>query len=243
MTLLLLAGTGEARKIAEALAGKADVLASLAGATRDPRPLPIPTRVGGFGGAEGFLSELQNRGISRVLDATHPFAARITERTARLCQGAGVPHLLVQRPAWTPRTGDTWTEIATQSDAADHIPAGATVFLATGRQGLEAFSNLDRAEVICRQIEPDASAFPFPGGRFLAGRPPFSTEDEVALFRQLGVDVLVVKNAGGAASATKLDAARELGIPVLMLRRPPIPEGARVVHSVEEAITWALDGS
>ena len=237
--ILLLAGTAEARAIAGGLAeAGVPVLASLAGATRDPRALPVPTRHGGFGGAEGFLRVLKDEGITRVIDATHPFAQRITDRTARLCAGAGVPYLQVLRPPWVPGEGDRWTEIATEEEAAGIVPKGATVFLATGRQGLERFAGLKGCAVICRQIDPPEGDFPFPGGRFLTGRPPFSVEAETALFRDLGVDWLVVKNAGGAASATKLTAARALGIPVLMLARPPRP-GAPMVETAEEAVAWA----
>ncbi len=238
--ILLLAATAEARAIAAGLgAAGLPVLASLAGATRDPRRLPVPTRAGGFGGAEGFLSVVRDEGITRVVDATHPFAHRITDRTARLCAQEGLPYLQVLRPPWRPGPDDRWTEIAREERAAEIVPPGATVFLATGRQGLERFAALEGREVICRQIDPPEGDFPFRGGRFLTGRPPFSVEAETALFRDLGVDWLVVKNAGGAASATKLTAARELGIPVLMLARPPRPD-APMVETAEEAIAWAM---
>lgn len=218
MTLLLLAGTGDARQIAKGLAG-GDVIASLAGATRGPAPLPIPTRVGGFGGEDGFRDFLDENGITAVLDATHPYAHRITDRSARICAELGLPFLQFLRPGWVAAPGDQWTEIAREEGAAALIPEGATVFLGTGRQTLERFANLTGRRVICRQIDPPEGPFPFPGGEFLIGRPPFSVEDEVALFDRLGVDWLVVKNAGGAASGTKLTAARHLGIPVLMIAR------------------------
>lgn len=236
MTLLLLAGTGDARQIAKGLAG-GDVIASLAGATRGPAPLPIPTRVGGFGGEAGFRAFLQENGITAVLDATHPYAHRITERSARICAERGLPFLQFLRPGWVAAPGDKWTEIAREEDAAALIPEGATVFLGTGRQTLERFANLSGRRVICRQIDPPEGPFPFPGGAFLIGRPPFSVEDEVALFDRLGVDWLVVKNAGGAASGTKLTAARQLGIPVLMIARPPVGDWPTVA-TVEDALGW-----
>ena len=161
------------------------MLASLAGATRDPRALPVRTRHGGFGGATGFLEVLRQEGITKVLDATHPFAHRISARTARLCAEAGVPYCQVMRPPWVAGPGDNWREIAAEEDAAAIIPDGAVVFLATGRQGLERFAGLSGREVICRQIDAASGAFPFPGGRFLIGRPPFPVEDEVALFQEL----------------------------------------------------------
>ena len=236
MTLLILGGTGDARRIAEALAGT-DAVISLAGATRAPDPLPLPTRLGGFGGEAGFRAYLAEAGITAVLDATHPYAARITARTAAICEGLGLPFLQFLRPGWVAQPGDNWTEIAREEDAAALIPAGATVFLGTGRQTLERFANLQGRRVICRQIDPPEGPFPFPGGEFLVGRPPFSVADEVALFSRLGVDVLIVKNAGGAASGTKLTAARQLGIPVLMIARPPVGDWA-TVSSVDAALDW-----
>ena len=236
MTLLLLAGTGEARAIAAALQGR-DVIASLAGVTREPEPLAVPVRQGGFGGAAGFRDFLARENIHAVLDATHPYAARITARSAAICAELGMPFCQVLRPGWDPVDGDLWTRIACEADAAAHIPLGATVFLGTGRQSLPGFANLVGRRVICRQIDPPEGEFPFAGGEFLLGRPPFSVADEIALFRRLGVDWLVVKNAGGQASATKLTAARELGIPVLMLARPAPGDWHRV-ETVAGALEW-----
>ncbi|MFQ1700886.1 cobalt-precorrin-6A reductase [Loktanella agnita] len=236
MTLLLLAGTGDARRIAQRLAG-ADVIASLAGATRDPVALPIPTRLGGFGGEAGFRDFLTAHAISAVLDATHPYAHRITARSARICAALGLPFLQYLRPGWVPEVGDNWTEISREEEAATLIPTGATVFLGTGRQTLDRFANLTGRRVICRQIDPPEGPFPFAGGEFLLGRPPFSVADELALFDRLKVDWLVVKNAGGEASHTKLTAARQLGIPVLMIARPT-PGDWPHVASIESAMEW-----
>lgn len=238
MTVLLLAGSGEAVRLAAALdAARIPAIASLAGATRDPNPLPLATHRGGFGGAEGFVAFLESRQITAVVDATHPFAARITDRTARICAQRGLPYLQVLRPAWTPQEGDVWTTIQREEDAAAHVTPGQVVFLGTGRQTLERFANLPAGRVICRRIDPPRGPFPFAGGEYLVGRPPFPVADEVALFRALAVDWLIVKNAGGAASATKLTAARELGIPVLMIARPPMPDAARV-GTVDAAMAW-----
>lgn len=238
MTLLLLAGTAEARIIAAALhqSGRA-VIASLAGVTRDAAPLAVPQRVGGFGGAAGFAQYLAQAGIRAVLDATHPYAAQISARTAAVCADLGLPYCQFLRPPWQPAQGDRWTQIAGAADAAAHIPRGSVVFLGTGRQNLAEFANLVGRRVICRQIDPPQGDFPFAGGQFLVGRPPFSVLDETALFQRLGVDVLVVKNAGGQASRAKLIAARDLGLPVLMLARPPVGDWRRVDH-VDAALAW-----
>lgn len=238
MTLLLLAGTAEAQQVAQILASEGRVaIASLAGATRAPRAMGLPTRLGGFGGEAGFARYLEESGITAVLDATHPFAAHISDRTARVCAAKGLAYCQVLRPEWTPQTGDRWTMIAAEEEAAAHIPEGATVFLATGRQGLARFANLTGRHLICRVIDPPEAAFPLANGEFLVGRPPFSPEAERALFESLGVDWLVVKNAGGQASKSKLDAARTLGLPVAMITRPPQPDALRVT-TVAAAMDW-----
>jgi len=238
MKVLLLAGTNEARRLAQALAeARIDTLASLSGATRVAQKLPVPTRVGGFGGAAGFLDVIKCETITHVIDATHPFAHQITDRTHCICTDNNIPYLHILRPEWHPEQGDNWTMISNEEDAAHHIPSGSTVFLATGRQTLPRYSGLKECRVICRQIDPPDEPFPFPGGEFLVSRPPFTVEDEEKLFRALNVDYLVVKNAGGVSSRTKLDAARELNIPVLMLRRPKMPDAERA-ESPEQAMAW-----
>lgn len=238
MTLLLLAGTGEARAIANALVAEAiPAVASLAGATRQPAELAVPTRIGGYGDAAGFREYLRAAGISAVLDATHPFADRMSQRSCAVATELGLPYAQFLRRAWQPVPGDNWLMLGSEREAAGHIPPGATVFLATGRQTLENYANLQGRRMICRVIDPPERPFPFPGGEYRVGRPPFSVEDEVALFRELGVDWLVVKNAGGEASRSKLDAARQLGIPVAMIRRPPQPGGTKL-ETVAEALDW-----
>ena len=238
MTLLLLGGTGDAKRIATKLAEQGvNLIISLAGATRNPDAMPAPSRIGAFGGAAGFKKFLDEAGITAVLDATHPYAHRITDRTAAICSARKMPHAISHRPPWEAKEGDRWTEIAREEEAASHIAKGQTVFLGTGRQTLDRFANLEGCRVICRQIDPPSKPFPFEGGEYLIGRPPFSTQHERKLFRSLNVDWLVVKNAGGQQSITKLLAARELGIPVLMIKRPPVPD-ATIVTTVEDAVAW-----
>ncbi|MEM6897151.1 MAG: cobalt-precorrin-6A reductase [Pseudomonadota bacterium] len=240
MKVLLLAGTREAREVAAWLHEvKMSAIASFAGVTQDPELPAIATRVGGFGGAAGFRAYLEEERITHVLDATHPFAAQISARSAQVACELGVTYCQLLRPEWEPGPGDVWHMIASEEDAATHIPQGARVFLATGRQTLERYANLADRELICRQIDPPSGPFPFPNGRFHIARPPFTVEAERALFSELAIDWLVVKNAGGAASATKLTAARELGIPVAMITRPPQPPGHKVA-SAQEAIAWLI---
>lgn len=236
MRILLLAGTGEANRLVEALVGEGhEVLASLAGATRTPKTLACETRVGGFGGDTGFETFLDEFQPDLVVDATHPFAHRVSGRTIRICFAKAISYLQVLRPPW--KAGKGIREVSDAAEAMASIPAGNRVFLATGRQTLQEFAGYDDRTLICRQIDPPDSPFPFPNGKYLIGRPPFSVEDEMALFEREKVDWLVVKNAGGAASYSKIEAAVALGIPVLMLARPEMPEAERV-ENVEDAMTW-----
>jgi len=239
MKLLLLAGSGEGRRISAALAEmpEIDVIASLAGAVRQPAKLAVATRIGGFGGDDGFRRFLRDEDINAVLDATHPFAARITDRTARICSDLKLPHAVVLRPEWQPQPGDDWRFFDHEEEAAAFIEQGATVFLGTGVNGLLGFANLQGRKVICRRIDEPRNPFPFPGGEYLVGRPPFSIEDEVTLFQRLRIDWLVVKNSGGTPSRSKLDAARQLGIRVALLRRPEPPK-ATILETVDAALEW-----
>ncbi|MEM1374087.1 MAG: cobalt-precorrin-6A reductase [Pseudomonadota bacterium] len=242
MKVLLLSGTREAREVAAWLhAGNVPAIASFAGVTREPELPAIPTRLGGFGGREPFRAYLRSERITHILDATHPFAAAMSARAQAVAEEEGVAYRQLLRPEWAPGAGDRWTTLAREEDASSHIPEGARVFLATGRQTLDRFAGLAGRYLICRQIDPPERAFPFPNGEFLVGRPPFSVADEVALFRKLRIDWLVVKNAGGRMSATKLTAARQLGLPVAMIARPPQPPGERA-RTVEEAVAWLNAG-
>jgi precorrin-6A/cobalt-precorrin-6A reductase len=239
MRLLLLAGTTEARLIAGALAAaRLPAIASLAGATRTPEPLALPTRIGGFGGAEGFERFLRANAITAVLDATHPFAVAISLRTAAICQAQGVPYVQFLRPSWTPDEGDCWTFLNTEADAARHIPPEARVFLAIGAQSLDRFASLAGRTVFVRVTDPPRREFPWPNGRWVVARGPFTLTQECDLFLRLAVDWLVVRNSGGSSSRVKLDAARDLGLPVAMLRRPQQPEGPKV-STVSAAVAWA----
>lgn len=236
--LLLLAGTAEARGLARELA-KAGIpaVASLAGVTRVPAELDIATRIGGFGGGDQFSTYLNDKNISAIVDATHPFAKIITRRTATIARRMGLAHLQLLRPAWRRRVGDRWTMIAREEEAVRIIPPGATVFLGTGRQTLSRFANLKGRRLICRQIDPPDAPFPFANGQYVVARPPFSVPDEIALLQKHRIDWLVVKNAGGVLSRTKLTAAARLGIPVVMIRRPALPRGKRV-QTVAAAMEW-----
>lgn len=241
MRLLLLAGTWEARQIASGLAAAGiDAVASLAGGTRAPAALELPLRVGGFGGRAGFERFLREERIGAVLDALHPFAAAMRRRTQAVCAELGLAHAMVLRPGWRAGPGDDWHRVAGPGEAAALIPGGATVFLATGPARVAEFAALAGRRLWCRRIDPAEAPFPFAGGGWITGRPPFTVAGETELLRRLRVDWLVAKDAGGAGGAAKLSAARALGLPVALLERPALPPG-RVLTSVEAAVDWAKD--
>jgi precorrin-6A/cobalt-precorrin-6A reductase len=236
MTLLVLAGTSDARRVLERLEG-ADVIASLAGETRSPAELPAKTRIGGFGGVDGFRGYLISNDIRGVLDATHPFASVMTHTVAEVCGDLKLPHVILQRQGWKPQADDVWHYVRNVEQTAELIPLGATVFLGTGRKTLPEFSCLAGRTLINRVIDTPNKPFPFENGEFLVGTPPFTIAEEMALFREKRIDWLVVKNAGGDKSRSKLDAARELGLPVILIKRPKLPK-ADIVKTVDEAVNW-----
>jgi len=236
--LLLLAGSGEARHVASRLARlPLRVTASVFETDHWSGPLPVPTRSGGFGGAHAFSTFLKNERITAVLDATHPFAARISARSWTLCRDMGLPYLQLLRRAWEPQAGDRWTRTDTAEAAARATPVGARVFVTTGRETLSAFTTLTDRQFFLRRLSDDPQPSHWPHIAFVPGRGPFSEDQERATFERLGIDCLICKNAGGLLSRTKLDAARNLGLPVILLNRPP-QSGAPCVDTVDAALDW-----
>jgi precorrin-6A/cobalt-precorrin-6A reductase len=235
--VLVLGGTGEARRLAAALVAEGvDVLSSLAGRVADPVLPEGRVRVGGFGGAEGLAAWLAEHRPRAVVDATHPFAAQITASAVAAAATHGTPLLRLQRPGWTPGPGDTWRFVDSLTDAAEAVAGFASVFLTTGRQGVRAFAELP-GRVLVRSVDPPDEPLPA-GATLLLDRGPFSVADELALMREHAVDVVVTKDSGGHMTEAKLTAARELGLPVVLVRRPPLPAGVPTVATVEEALAW-----
>jgi precorrin-6A/cobalt-precorrin-6A reductase len=235
--VLVLGGTGEARRLAAALvAGGVDVLSSLAGRVAEPVLPPGQVRVGGFGGAEGLAAWLAEHLPRAVVDATHPFAAAITAAAATAAVAHGTPLLRLQRPGWTPQPGDDWRFVDSLAEAAAAVAVAGSVFLTTGRQGVQAFADLP-GRVLVRSVDPPDEPLPA-GATLLLDRGPFSVADELALMRDHAVDVVVSKDSGGHMTEAKLTAARQLGIPVVLVRRPPPPAGVETVATVEEALAW-----
>jgi precorrin-6A/cobalt-precorrin-6A reductase len=238
--LLILAGSAEAAALAGACLRERDfeVICSLAGRTSSPKPLPGEVRVAGFGGVAGLERFLKERSIDRVIDASHPFAEQIGRHAAVACRAAEVPRLRLLRPPWQPQAGDRWLEVADLAEAAAHLPGfGRRALLTVGHKGLEAFASLKDVWLLIRTIEPPPAGTPLAHAHWLQGRGPFTLEAELELLRAHRIDVLVTKASGGEATYAKLEAARRLGLPVLMVRRPPPPPGP-VVATVAEAIDW-----
>jgi precorrin-6A/cobalt-precorrin-6A reductase len=236
--ILVLGGTGEARKLAEVLVEReVRVVSSLAGRVARPR-LPVgEVRVGGFGGPEGLAAWLRENDVHAVVDATHPFAERIGANAAKAAESAKVPLLRLARPGWQPTEGDLWHWADDLAEAARKLPdLGKRVFLTSGRQGLPAFAHLDDLWFLIRCVDPPAPPLPRHHELILA-RGPY----EVAAERELldRVDVLVTKDSGGAQTSAKLTAARELRKPVLLVRRPPRP-ATETAETVPEAVEWVL---
>ena len=236
MRVLVLGGTTEASAIARVLAGNrrfAPVL-SLAGRTRSPMAPPIPWRSGGFGGVEGLAAYLRQQGVAAVIDATHPFAVRISANAQQAAAEAGVACVTVLRPPWTAQPGDCWTETASLAEAAAALGlARRRVFLTVGQGELHWFGAPHF--YLVRSVDPPADA---PAGAVVVtGRGPFSAADDEALMQAHGIDALVTKNSGGSAVAGKLAAARALGVQVFIVARPPAP-GGEVVADVEGALEW-----
>ena len=239
MRLLLLGGTREARNIATALRREAglSLTVSLARPDRSPAPYGWPVRIGGFGGDKAYADWLENTGASAVLDATHPFAVRMGQRTMALTDDLGIEYVRFLRPSWMPVDGDRWTFVNLPEEVEEKIPEGATVFLATGQNDVEHFGRLTGRRVLCRVRGAPTQPFPFEDGRFVVGTRPFTVFDECDFFVREGVDWIVSQNSGGQGSWPKIEAARELGLPVAMIRRPPQPDGLKI-NTVAEAISW-----
>ncbi|MFJ9963706.1 cobalt-precorrin-6A reductase [Streptomyces avermitilis] len=236
--VLVLGGTTEARELAASLAPRPGVrvTTSLAGRVSRPGTVDGDVRVGGFGGAEGLAVWLREHRVDAVVDATHPFAAGITANAARAAAATGVPAVVLRRPGWRPGPGDRWHAVASLPAAADLLPGlGRRVFLTTGRLGLAAFAHQAELHFVVRSVESPEPPMP-PDTEVVLARGPFTVADELGLLREHRIAVLVTKDSGGAATSAKLTAARELGLPVVVVRRPPLPEGMTAVPDVAGAL-------
>jgi precorrin-6A/cobalt-precorrin-6A reductase len=238
--LLVLGGTTEASALVGAVAawaGAMRVTTSLAGRTSQPRLPPGSIRVGGFGGVDGLIRYLEEQQVTAVVDATHPFAARMPWNARDACDRLAVPRLRLIRPPWRPVDGDRWHPVADLAAAADClIDLGARrVLLTTGRQELAPFTAVRGVWFLTRTIEVPTAALPV--GELVLARGPFDVGAERALMLRHGIDTVVTKNSGGAATVAKLVASRQLGVAVVMVDRPPNPPGP-TASDVTTAAAW-----
>lgn len=238
--VLILGGTTEARRLAAELDGDPAlrVTSSLAGRVAEPRLPAGQVRIGGFGGPEGMARWLREHQVDALIDATHPFADTISHNAARAAAAVHVPLLALRRPGWVAGAGDRWHPAASLEEAARLLPElGERVFLTTGRMGLAAFAHLTAPWFLVRSVDAPQAPLP-PRMEVILDRGPFTLEGETALLRGHRIDVLVTKDSGAGATAPKLAAARDAGIPVVVVRRPPAPGGVPVVRTPAEAVAW-----
>ncbi len=245
LNVLILGGSSEASALAALLVGDARFAAvlSLAGRTAQPAPSPLPSRTGGFGGAEGLADYLHTHRVEALVVATHPFAAQMRHNAVAAARLRPTPLLIVDRPAWTPQAADRWTVVPDMMAAADALgPLPRRALLTVGRQDLEPFVAAPPHAYLVRSIDPPAH---LPANtELILARGPFSEADERQLMLDRKIEVLVTKNAGGAATEAKLAAARGLGLPVVMVARPALPDltglEAQVVADAGSALAWLV---
>jgi precorrin-6A/cobalt-precorrin-6A reductase len=239
MRALILGGTGDANRLADAIArARIDAIYSYAGRTQNPVPQSLPVRIGGFGGAAGLIEFIETERITHVIDATHPFAAEMSRHAVAACAALELPLIALERAPWTRVAGDRWIEVENIDAAVDALPdARAGVFLAIGRQHLAPFAAKPQHAYTLRFVDPPDGALPLPETDVIVSRGPFTLEGDLALMRTRNIAWVVARNAGGAGARAKTDAARELGLPVVMIARPARPERRRV-ESVEEVLAW-----
>ncbi|WP_204115812.1 cobalt-precorrin-6A reductase [Shimia biformata] len=237
--LLILGGTTEASALARAVSEQGlRAVFSYAGRVAAPKSQPLPVRVGGFGGVDGLRTYLRDHSITHVIDATHPFAAQMSRNAVAACAAEGVPLVALQRSAWKPGAGDDWHAVADIERAVAAL-AGARkrVFLALGRLNLPAFTTAPQHHYVLRLVDAPDAPLPLPDCTVVVDRGPFSVAGDLALLRDHEIDLVVCKNSGGAGAEAKLVAARQLGLPVVMIDRPKLP-GRLELATVADVLGW-----
>jgi precorrin-6A/cobalt-precorrin-6A reductase len=242
--VLILGGTSEAAALAARASTipEVEIITSLAGRTRQPidgsTDTEIKARIGGFGGVAGLAAYLQDQQIDLLIDATHPFAAQISCNAVVAAAESRIPHLMLMRPAWEPTPGDRWIEVENNEAAVAILPSLCQrIFLTIGRQELATFAVLQTLWFLMRMVDPPAPNALLPPGELVLERGPFGLQTERSLLQKYNIEAMVSKNSGGAATYAKIIAARELGLPVVIIQRPPILQCDRV-ENVEDALAW-----
>lgn len=237
--ILILGGTGEASALAAAVAERGlNATLSYAGRTANPRAQPVPIRIGGFGGVSGLERHIREEGVTRLIDATHPFAATMSAHAVAAAEATGVPLIALTRPAWQPLPGDRWHTVPDIAAAVAALSGPARcVMLALGRMHVEAFAAQPQHRYLLRFVDRPDVPSALPDHRLVVDRGPFTVEGDMRLLQEHGIDLIVCKNAGGTGAEAKIVAARRLSLPVLMIDRPFIPARA-TVHAVGDVMDW-----
>ncbi|SFV09901.1 precorrin-6A reductase [Bradyrhizobium arachidis] len=238
MRALILGGTADASLLAATIArAQIDAVYSYGGRTRAPADQPLPTRIGGFGGVSGLADYIRDEGITHMIDATHPFAAEMSRNAVAACAETGTPLIALERMPWDRTQGDNWIEVADVNAAVAALPdTPANVFLAIGRQHIAPFASKPQHAYTLRFVDPPEAPLPF-AADVIVSRGPFTLEGELEMLRARGIAWIVARNSGGDGARAKIDAARGLGLPVIMISRPRLPERLRV-ESVTDVMQW-----
>jgi precorrin-6A/cobalt-precorrin-6A reductase len=246
--ILILGGTTESAQLARAVERRRGfkVITSLAGRTRDPAPVPGGMRSGGFGGIEGLIRFVREEHIDVIIDATHPYAEQISRHAVVASRSTGVPLVRLERPPWPRQPGDRWALVDSVTEAARVVADyGRRCFLTVGAKELQAFANQERMWYLVRLVDPPTEPLPLIHCQVVTGRGPFTAEDERKLLQQHRIDMIVAKNSGGDATYGKIAAARALGLPVILVRRPIPPfdlPASAVFATAEDAVAWLEKG-
>jgi precorrin-6A/cobalt-precorrin-6A reductase len=246
--ILILGGTTESAQLARAVERRRGfkLITSLAGRTRDPAPVPGGMRSGGFGGIEGLIRFVREEHIDVIIDATHPYAEQISRHAVVASRSTGVPLVRLERPPWPRQPGDRWALVDSVTEAARVVADyGRRCFLTVGAKELQAFANQERMWYLVRLVDPPTEPLPLIHCQVVTGRGPFTAEDERKLLQQHRIDMIVAKNSGGDATYGKIAAARALGLPVILVRRPIPPfdlPASAVFATAEDAVAWLEKG-
>ena len=242
MNLLILAGTTEATVLAKNVAEAGiDAILSYAGRVQHVKTQPIPKRIGGFGGVRGFCNFLQDQSVTHVVDATHPFAVQISRNAVDACNHCQIPLLAVHRPPWFAQERDYWIEVGNIKEAVKQLDRPrCNVMLALGRMHISEFAVHPQHHYILRLIDPPNRDITLVDFDSIVSRGPFTYQEDLKLFKKHKIDILVSKNSGGAATKSKIEAARTLAFPVIMVNRPALLRERQEVETTEEAMNWLI---
>jgi precorrin-6A/cobalt-precorrin-6A reductase len=237
--LLILGGTTEATGLAHVLHDAGiNATFSYAGRVARPKRQPLPTRIGGFGGVEGLVKYIAENAITHVVDATHPFAAQMSMNAVAACAQTNAHLLALTRPKWVAQAGDQWRHVADIDGAVAALDGPAQkVMLAIGRMHLDAFALCSQHQYLLRLVDAPSGEVPLPNRSIIVDQGPFSVENDTALMRDHKIELVVAKNAGGSGARAKIDGARALNIPIIMIDRPHIPARPEV-GTAQEVLDW-----